>query len=116
MPKMTHPPLPSWEEWLDSTTGGETQAQIAQRLGVSRRTYTRWVRNGILDPSTVLALSRAYKADPIEGLLAARWLRGSDLRNGGMHYVVSFAPTDVLVDELHRRLGSSGAVKGGSSR
>lgn len=116
MTKMTHPPLPTWDEWLDTATEGETQGQIAQRLGVSRRTYARWVKSGILDPNTVLALSRAYKADPVEGLLAARWLRAVDLRNGGMHYVVSFAPTEVLVDELYRRLGSSGAVTGAPRR
>lgn len=106
MPKMTHPPLPNWDEWLDSTTDGDTQAQIAQRLGVSRRTFVRWLHSGVLDPNTVLGLCRAYKADPIEGLLAARWLRPQDLHNGGVQYVVSFAATSVLVDELYRRLGS----------
>jgi transcriptional regulator with XRE-family HTH domain len=103
---MTHPLMPNWEQWLDDTTDGETQEQIAHRLGISRRTYVRWVRGGVLDPNSVLALSRAYKADPIEGLLAAHWLRPHDLHNGGMQFVVSFAPTSALVDELHRRLGS----------
>lgn len=106
MSKLTHPKLPTWDEWFRSTTGGDTQAQIAQRLGVSRATVARRFRRGVLDPNTVLAVARAYHADPIQGLLAAKWLRPQDLHNGGTRYVVSYAPTEMLVDELHARLGS----------
>lgn len=105
MSKLIHPKLPTWEEWLEHATEGETQAQIAARLGVSRSTVARWSHRGVLDPDIILALARAYNADPIQGLLAARWLKPQDLNNGGMRYVVSYAPTRMLVNELHRRLG-----------
>jgi transcriptional regulator with XRE-family HTH domain len=103
---MIHPKLPTWDEWFDSATGGETQGQIADRLGVSRATLGRWLHRGVLDPNTVLAVARAYSADPIQGLLAAKWLTPADLHNGGTAYVVSYATTRMLVNELHRRLGS----------
>lgn len=106
MSKLTHPHLPSWDEWLELATGGDTQTQIGHKLGVSRATVARWSRRRVPDPNTVLALARAYKADPIRGLLSSGWLKASDLNNGGMRYVVSFAPTEVLVNELHTRLGS----------
>jgi hypothetical protein len=65
----------------------------------------RWIRHGVLEPNELLALARAYKADPIEGLLASGWLTMNDLRNGGMTYIISRAPTRMLVNELHKRLG-----------
>lgn len=105
MSKMTHPKLPTWDEWFARATEGETQGQIADRLGVSRATVVRWLRGGVLDPNAVLAVARAYHADPIEGLLAARWLKPADLHNGGVKYIVSYAPTRLLVNELHRRIG-----------
>jgi transcriptional regulator with XRE-family HTH domain len=104
--KLTHPKLPTWHEWFEAATAGETQAQIADRLGVSRATIVRWLRRGRLDPNTVLAVSRAYRVDPIQGLIAAKWLTPADMHNGGTRYVVSYAPTMMLVDELYRRLGS----------
>jgi transcriptional regulator with XRE-family HTH domain len=105
VPKLIHPNLPSWDEWFASATKAATQSQIADRLGVSRATLNRWLHRGRLDPNTVLAVARAYSADPIQGLLAAKWLTTKDLHNGGTEYVVSYAPTRMLVNELHRRLG-----------
>jgi transcriptional regulator with XRE-family HTH domain len=101
---MTHPKLPSWTDWLDHATEGETQTQIGDRIGVSRATVARWAHRRI-DPNTVLAIARAYRVDPIQGLLASGWLKPEDLNNGGMLYMVSYAPTRMLVNELHRRLG-----------
>lgn len=105
MSKLIHPKLPTWNEWLDHATEGETQIQIAERLGVSRATVARWVHRKVLEPNAVLAIARAYHADPIQGLLASGWLKPQDLNNGGMLYMVSYAPLRMLVNELHRRLG-----------
>lgn len=105
--KLTQPKLPAFTEWLARATAGETQTQIAERLGVSRATVARWARRSVLDPNTVLAIARAYNADPIQGLLASGWLEPGDLENGGMRYLISVTPTSTLVRELYRRFGNS---------
>lgn len=105
MSKLTQPEVPSWQQWFDRATQGETQQQMADRLGVSRSTIARWMRHGVLEPNELLAFSRAYGADPIQGLLASGWLTMADLRNGGMTYIIGCAPTRMLVNELHKRLG-----------
>jgi putative transcriptional regulator len=47
---------------------GLTQAELAQRIGVSRKTINT-VENGIFTPSTILALSLANALKrPVEGL------------------------------------------------
>jgi ParB-like chromosome segregation protein Spo0J len=103
--KVTHQKLPDWETWFERVTRGETQQQIGDRLGVSRSTVARWVRHGVLEPNELLALARAYKTDPIEGLLASGWLTMDDMKNGGMTYIISCAPTRMLVNELYKRFG-----------
>jgi transcriptional regulator with XRE-family HTH domain len=103
--KLTQPKKPEWDEWFERVTRGETQQQIGDRLGVSRSTVVRWMRHGVLEPNELLALARAYKADPLQGLLASGWLTMEDLRNGGMTYILSQTPTRLLVNELYKRLG-----------
>ena len=105
MSRVTQPKLPNWDDWFHRVTRGETQQQIGERLGVSRSTVARWMRHGVLEPNELLALARAYKADPIQGLLASGWLSMEDLKNGGMTYIISCAPTRMLVNELYKRLG-----------
>ncbi len=49
---------------------GWTQAQLAERIGVSRKTINT-VENGVFVPSTVLALKLARAFDrPVEALFA----------------------------------------------
>lgn len=105
MSPLTQPPVPNWNVWFDRVTQGETQEQIGARLGVSRSTVARRIRHGVLEPNELLTLARAYKADPLEGLLASGWLTMEDLKNGGMRYILKSAPTRMLVNELYDRLG-----------
>ena len=54
------------------TARGWTQAELAERVGVSRKTINT-VENGVFVPSTVLALKLAQALDcPVEGLFALR--------------------------------------------
>ena len=47
---------------------GWTQAQLAERIGVSRKTVNT-VENGVFTPSTVIALKLARAlGEPVEGL------------------------------------------------
>ena len=52
------------------TEAGLTQAELAERIGVSRKTINT-VENGVFVPSTVLALKLARAFDrPVEALFA----------------------------------------------
>ena len=52
------------------TAAGWTQAELAERVGVSRKTINT-VENGVFVPSTVLALKLARALSmPVEGLFS----------------------------------------------
>lgn len=58
----------------------------------------------------MIAIARAYGADPIEGMIAAGLLIEADLAGGALRNAVRVAPTSFLTDELHQRAqaGQSG--------
>lgn len=103
-----------WDKWLRRITGDATQAEIAKRIGVSRATVQRWAVRKVIDPETVLKLARAYRVDPVEGLLAGGWLSLEDISMDGFRAVLQQAPTLFLVQELLTRAEASHAASSGA--
>jgi len=98
-----HRVMDTWDEWLLRITGGEHTGEIAKRIGVSRATVLRWSTRQVIDSDTVLKLARAYKVDPVEGLVAGGWMKLEDITIEGLTNVVSRAPTVLLARELLKR-------------
>ena len=62
-----------WIKYVGSVTGGETQAVIGQRAGVSAATISRW-SVAAPRPENVAAFARAYERPVLEAFVAAGFL------------------------------------------
>ena len=70
----------TWPEYLRRITGGQTQAQIAERVGIGRLSVCNWL-HGKTRPKaeTAIAVARVYQRPPIEALLAADYLESGEI-------------------------------------
>lgn len=88
--------------WLASVTDGASVEAIAAAAGVSTRTVMRWGMRGV-DPTSVIRIARAFKADPVNGLIASGWLMRSDMSADMFRRVAKRIPAVVLMDEIRDR-------------
>ncbi len=73
--------IETWPEYLRRITGGQTQSQIAERVGVGRLSVCHWLHGKTRPkPETAIAVARVYDRSPIEALLAAGYLDAADVR------------------------------------
>lgn len=99
-------PVETWPEYLRRITGGATQAQIAERIGIGRLSVCNWL-HGKTRPKaeTVIIVARVYQRSPIEALLAAGYLAPDEV---GQPIDIRISPRDLpaqeLADEVCRRL------------
>ncbi|MCW1957080.1 MAG: helix-turn-helix domain-containing protein [Mycobacterium sp.] len=71
----------TWPEYLRRITGGQTQSQIAERVGVGRLSVCHWLHSKTRPkPETAMAVARVYDRSPIEALLAAGYLDPTEVR------------------------------------
>lgn len=96
----------TWPEYLRRISGGETQAQIAERVGVGRLSVCNWMQGKTRPKAeTAIAVARVYRRSPIEALLAASYLDGGEL---DLPIEVRISPSllsaEEIADEVRRRL------------
>ncbi|MGI9125738.1 MAG: helix-turn-helix transcriptional regulator [Mycobacterium sp.] len=96
----------TWPQYLRRIAPGQTQAQIAARIGLGRLSVCNWLAGKTRPkPDTAMAVARAYGRSPIEGLLAAGYLSPDDVR---LPIEVRSSPAEFsageLGDEVRRRL------------
>lgn len=98
--------METWPEYLRRIAGGQTQAQIAERVGIGRLSVCNWI-HGKTRPKaeTVIAVARVYRRSPIEALVAADYLESDE---AGVQVEVRISPSQLsaeqLADEVRRRL------------
>ncbi len=96
----------NWPEYLRRITGGATQVQIAQRIGIGRLSVCNWLQGKTRPKAeTAIAVARVYQRSPIEALLAAAYLDGREI-GGPVEVRVStrdLAAADIA-SEVQRRL------------
>ena len=104
------PTAETWPEYVRRISGGATQAQIAERIGVGRLSVCNWL-HGKTRPKaeTVITVARAYRRSPIEALIAASYLDSGEADNP-IEIRASLAEVDAgnLGAEVLRRLTGLG--------
>ena len=99
----------TWPEYLRRITVGETQGQIAERIGIGRLSVCHWL-HGKTRPKaeTAIAVARAYDRPPIEALLASGYVKADEVR---LPVEVRCSPAvlsaEELAEEVRRRLVGS---------
>ena len=98
--------METWPEYLLRIAGGQTQSQIAERIGIGRLSVSNWI-HGKTRPKaeTVITVARVYRRSPIEALLAAAYLNRAEL---DAPIEVRISPrhlsADEIAEEVRRRL------------
>jgi transcriptional regulator with XRE-family HTH domain len=96
----------TWPEYLRRITGGQTQTQIAERIGIGRLSVCNWLRGKTRPKAgTAITVARAYQRPPLEALVAASYLKAVELAGP---VEIRNSPRDLSADdiakEVHRRL------------
>jgi hypothetical protein len=85
------------DAWVGRITDGASDRKIADQLGIAGTMFSRWKRLNSMPAPRVIELARAFRADCIEGLVAAGYLTG-------VQSTVRDATDKSLIEELHRRM------------
>lgn len=96
----------TWPEYLRRISSGQTQAQIAERIGIGRLSVCNWL-HGKTRPKaeTVIIVATAYRRSPVEALLAASYIQIDQLDQPvDIHTSPSDLPADDIAAEVRRRL------------
>lgn len=93
----------NWVAWLRSVAGANaTTRNISDTTHSDYSTVWRWLEGqSTPSASTVIAVARAYRADPIGALIAAGYLTRADLELPSID--PRQLPTHVLIAEITRR-------------
>ena len=96
----------TWPEYLRRITGGQTQSQIAARVGVGRLSVCHWLHGKTRPkPETAMAVARVYDRSPIEALLAAGYLDPAEVRLPvDSRSSPQDLPAEEIAGEVRRRL------------
>ena len=96
----------TWPEYLRRITRGQTQAQIAQQIGVGRLSVHNWL-HGRTRPKaeTAITVAQVYQRSPLEALLAAAYLEPGDLGDAvAVPMSLRDVPAQAITEEVRRRL------------
>lgn len=100
-------------EWIQSIAGGDARGAVADKAGQHRATFNRQYDAGRVPPATIVAIARAYSADPLRGLVAAGLLTEDEIANlqpaSAAEFLASLTDMDLL-HELIRRVDDEGSL------
>lgn len=77
---------------------------IAAKMGMDRNTLARHLSAN--NPATIIAIARAYGANPITGLVAAGWITKEEQRRSYDSDALTGATTMQLLAELGNRVAA----------
>ena len=105
---MEHTVSETWPQYLRRISAGETQNQIADRIGVGRLSVHNWLHNRTRPKAeTVIAIAQAYQRSPLEALLAADYLEPDDLEGRVVQQgSLSAVPARDITEEIRRGLAA----------
>lgn len=99
------------KEWLKTIGRGHAPTRMAEEAGLYRGTFSRQYNADKVPPDVIVAIARAYKADPLEGLVAAGLLTEEEVDRVPPMSRAAFLDTFTdleLLEELMRRVRADG--------
>ena len=90
--------------WLAVISGDESHAAIARRIGMPQRTFAAHAKKDRLGPEVVVAISRAYNADPLESLEIHGYIRQDEIDAHVARASLGRAPLRTALESIVERL------------
>lgn len=81
-------------------SGGDSLRHIASQTSFSKSSLGKWRYTGRPPADAVIAIAKAYDADIVAGLVSAGCIDEKDI--GAIEWLRG-VPTELLIEELHRR-------------
>ena len=91
-------------EWYRQATGDATVNAVAAKAGLVGSTLSRQIKGDALTPETVVAVARAYDADPIDGLIVLGLITEEEVVRRGAAVVLADLTDRMLADEVYDRM------------
>ena len=91
-------------QWFERVTQGDTVNAAAEKAHMVGSTLNRQVRAATLSPESIVAIARAYDADPIEGLIISGLITDLDLHHHRGETLLAHLSNKMLADEVWRRM------------
>ena len=95
----------TWWSYVQRVAGGDTNATIAKKVGVSPPSVSRWQGKNSADPATAAAFARAYDRPVLEAFVAAGFLTPEEAgeRPSAPPSLASLTDEE-LIEEVGRRM------------
>ena len=90
--------------WYNATTAGDTVNAVAAKSGLVGSTLSRQLKSETLTPESIVAVARAYKADPIEGLIISGLITEADVSLHGAEALLESLTDRMIANEVWRRM------------
>lgn len=91
-------------KWLKSTVGEDSTNAVAANAGIVASTLFRQIRAETLTPEVIVAIARAYKTDPIDGLITSGLITEEDLQFATRETFLQDLTDRELADEVWQRM------------
>lgn len=91
-------------DWLDRTTRGDSNREIARRADLSDATLSRQRRAGELSADLIIKIAEAYRESPVIALVDLGFMSAKWITEPGVVTALSRATDEELTDELLHRL------------
>lgn len=98
-------------EWFKRVTAGDSVNAAANAANLNQPTLSRQVHAGALSPESIVAIARAYDADPIEGLIISGLVTEDDVRKHGAEVLIEHLSDRLLADEVWNRMQDGRVVE-----
>lgn len=103
-------------KWFRTVTQGDSVNAAAKAAGLNQPTLSRQVNAGTLSPESVVAIARAYDADPLEGLIILGLITEDDVKRHGAAVILSDLTDKMLADEVWDRMQEGRVVENAYSK
>ena len=90
--------------WVRSVGQGDSDRQIAMRAKIPTGTLGRQLANDLLSPENIVAIARAYRVSPLDGLVALGLITDEEVRSAGVRSSLSDVRDEDLVGEVLQRV------------
>ena len=100
---MVHNEPMELQEWLRTLPGAPTVSQAADHSHISKATLLRHAKTGKTTAEFAVTISRAYKVNEIDSLIALGFVTSEAVNGYGVKAALSSATNEQLLDEIMRR-------------
>lgn len=98
-------------KWFRTVTQGDSVNAAAKASGLNQPTLSRQVNASTLSPDSVVAIARAYDADPIEGLIILGLITEEDVKRHGATVILADLTDQMLANEVWDRMQEGRTVE-----